>query len=115
MIKRKIFVPIYAQEVELYYGTHKELNKVNNHYQLVKFSESCHARCAFVDGPNIFLLLLRNDLEIGYGGVAHECKHLVNFIFIKLGMALDVENDEHECYLLDWLVTQVLSIIKIIN
>ena len=35
------------------------------------------------------------------------------FCFIKLGMALDLENDEHECYLLDWLVTQVISIIKI--
>ncbi len=114
MIKRIILVPIYAQKVELYYGTHKELRKINDYYHLDKFSESCHARCAFVDGPNIFLLLLRNDAkDLGVGGVAHECKHLVNFIFIKLGMALDLENDEHECYLLDWLITQVLSIIKI--
>lgn len=38
--------------------------------------------------------------------LAHEAKHLVNRIFRSRGVNLDLWNDEHECYMLDWYVKQ---------
>jgi hypothetical protein len=46
------------------------------------------------------------------GVIAHECKHAVNFIFKWHGQKLSLDNDEHECYLLDWMVDQAHYSIK---
>jgi hypothetical protein len=46
------------------------------------------------------------------GIIAHECKHAVNFIFQWHGQKLSLDNDEHECYMLDWLVDQAHNSIK---
>lgn len=42
--------------------------------------------------------------------IAHECKHVVNMIFDFIGQALDLNNDEAECYLLEWIFAQVYKI-----
>ena len=69
MIKKVIFVPIYEQNVELYYGIHKELRKVNDHYRLDKLNESSHTRCGFVwkyDNGNVNCSVIAKQL--GGGG-----------------------------------------------
>lgn len=45
------------------------------------------------------------------GVIAHEAKHIVNFIFLSRGLQLDPVHDEHECYLLGWVVQQIYDAI----
>ena len=56
-------------------------------------------------------ILLPKTTLSKHGIIAHECKHVVNFIFLDKGIKLDAENDEAECYLLDWIVTEVYKAI----
>lgn len=47
------------------------------------------------------------------GEIAHEAKHLVNEIFISIHAKLDVNNDEFECYLLQWVIDELYRIIYV--
>jgi hypothetical protein len=49
------------------------------------------------------------------GVIAHECKHFINYLFIQKGVELDLYNDEHECYLLEWAVNKVHEVINKMN
>lgn len=50
----------------------------------------------------VFMLFLRPSSRAGE--VAHEAKHLVNFIFQYAGVKLSLTNDESECYFLERIV-----------
>jgi len=39
--------------------------------------------------------------------IAHECKHIVNYLFADRGIDLDLINDEPECYLMGWVYKTV--------
>lgn len=41
------------------------------------------------------------------GLIAHEAKHLVNSIFLDIGIKADLHEDEAECYLLMWIVNRI--------
>ena len=43
------------------------------------------------------------------GDIAHEAKHVVNLAFINHGVKLSLHNDEHECYMLGWIVDRIHS------
>lgn len=45
------------------------------------------------------------------GLVAHEVKHVINFVFGWSGVRLSTTNDESECYLLEWMTNKVHSIL----
>lgn len=38
---------------------------------------------------------------------AHEAKHVVNDVFRDTGIALDIHNDEAECYFLGWVMRKI--------
>lgn len=44
--------------------------------------------------------------------VAHECKHLVNKIFERIGHQISTWSDEPECYLLTYLVDKVYVLLN---
>ena len=44
------------------------------------------------------------------GQIAHEAKHAVNMIFSYAGQRLDIENDEAECYLLQYVVEKIFEV-----
>lgn len=44
--------------------------------------------------------------------IAHEAKHVVNLVFRDRGIILDVNNDEHEAYFLDWVFEQIEKFFK---
>ena len=112
MEKRLVNVPLYHVQIMVYYGNYDELEKVNEQYVSGGFFESTYARTIWDNETNRFALLFRNDLKITIGGIVHECKHMVNIIFRARGVELDIENDETECYLLEWLVDKIYLIIK---
>lgn len=66
----------------------------------------------FKDGDNTYLAFWLYDGKPSPGIVAHECKHLVNKVFIHVHHELDRYNDEAECYLLGWLVNRVWEFLE---
>jgi len=46
------------------------------------------------------------------GLIAHESKHAVNSIFAYNGVRLSANNDESECYYLDWIVERCHGALK---
>ena len=38
--------------------------------------------------------------------IAHDSKHVVNYVFKRAGLQLDLDNDEAECYLLGWVFNE---------
>lgn len=39
--------------------------------------------------------------------IAHECVHLVNAVYANCVISLDIYNDEHQAYLLEWFFDQI--------
>ena len=112
MIERRIKVPLYNVQLCIYYGKYKDLKKINDSLGYNEFAESIYGKSFWNSETNRFRMFLRDDTEITAGTIAHECKHIVNFIFEARGIKLDLDNDEAECYLLEWLVDKIYSIIK---
>jgi hypothetical protein len=44
--------------------------------------------------------------------IAHECLHLLNFIYDDRDISYSIDNDEPAAYYLGWLVTKVERILK---
>ena len=54
-------------------------------------------------------ITLQFHKETTFGIIAHECFHATNFIFKKIGAYSDVDNDENQAYLLEYLCDNVIS------
>ncbi len=48
--------------------------------------------------------------KVRKGQIAHEAKHIVNMIFADVDVRLDLQNDEAECYLLQWVFDSTESV-----
>jgi len=112
MIKKRLITPLYNVQLCVFYGNYEELKEVNDSLGYDTFPESVYGRTNWSEETNRFTLFLRNEVKVSVGTIAHECKHIVNFIFEARGIKLDLNNDEPECYLLEWLVNKIYSIIK---
>jgi hypothetical protein len=47
--------------------------------------------------------------------VVHEALHCVHYIFEHAGIKVDISNDEHEAYLIEWIVGECHKHFKIKN
>ena len=92
MTKKKIKIPIYNQSIVVII-TEEE----NPRYK------------AFVDGY-ITALFVKKHLSDGI--IVHECVHLVNFLYRHIGAELDINNDEHQAYLTQYIYEQIKNIIN---
>ena len=54
-------------------------------------------------------LILRNEIDL-ISTIAHEADHIVSFIFKRVGIKLDLDNDEPHAYLLGYIVEQIYKI-----
>lgn len=61
-------------------------------------------------GHRVYLIGIRPDASPGV--IAHESKHLVNRLFRFIGLQLDANNDEAECYLLGWIVNRASTVLE---
>ena len=52
------------------------------------------------------------DIKFDAGCIAHESLHATSFIFMIAGIVPDVNNDEPQAYLLDFIVTEVTEFLK---
>lgn len=55
-------------------------------------------------GPSEYVIMIgKHDASV----IAHEALHAVNFILNDVHIELSITNDEPQCYLLGWVVSQV--------
>ncbi len=60
----------------------------------------------YVDENRVEIALKKNPkLSV----IIHECKHVVNKVFMINGYVLDNDNDEFECYYLQYIFKQVIN------
>ena len=110
-IKRTFQIPIYFAKLTVIVcdDLQKWVDKMGidfdaNGYSAVTVKEMTNT------GERKYFIFLTPDCD--EGDIAHECKHVLNMIFKFIGLRLDTENDEAECYFLGWLVNKVMSVYK---
>ena len=54
------------------------------------------------------IIIASNDMSI----IAHECLHVKNAIWNRIGYSPQVLNDEVDAYLLDYIMTEVLKVVE---
>jgi hypothetical protein len=109
IIKHKINIPIYYGYLIVICAD--DVEEIAKKYDVPGIKNKCHDAYVFRNKTNEYVYVQK--ASITYGAVAHEAKHLVNYIFSDRGIKLDVENDEAECYLLGWIVNKIHKYINI--
>lgn len=112
-IKPKVIhVPIYDGKLYVYRATNKkQLKRLCKKYSL-SYEDALQCR-AFVFIPrgscSTWCAIFRDD-DIPY--IIHECVHLSNMIFKDRGITPDLDNDEPQAYLLEFLFKKVKNCLK---
>lgn len=94
MIKKKIKIPIYNQSIVLIV-TEEE----NDKYK---------AFVDYVDGYITALFVKKHSTD---DLIVHKTVHLVNFIYSHIGSELDINNDEHQAYLTQYIYEQIKKLV----
>ena len=100
-------IPLYEGTLTVYYTD--DFEKVNQKLkgQLNPVFKDCTAFFFQVEEGRPCIAINPSDYTPGI--VAHECKHAVNSVFEWSFIRLDANNDEPECYLLQWMVDAVMN------
>lgn len=106
MKRHKIKVPIYNALLNIIIV--KNMDGIQEKYSL-KYSPKYESAITFVNNEQGYIVFVEE--KISPSTIAHEAKHFVNIIFDSKGIALDLYNDEPECYLLGWVVEQIHKLI----
>lgn len=111
-IKISFRVPIYNNKVHLFLT--EDVNKTILDYYGIptngKYGGMLVFDSHFLNVGEFALILDFNHLTPGV--LSHECKHLVNKLYVAKGIELDRYNDEPECYLLQYLVDHIWNLIQ---
>ena len=54
------------------------------------------------------IIIASNDMSV----IAHECLHVKNAVWIRIGYSPNPMNDEVDAYLLDYIMTEVLKVVE---
>lgn len=54
------------------------------------------------------IIIASNDMSI----IAHECLHIKNIVWNRIGYFPQALNDEVDAYLLDYIITEVLKVVE---
>ncbi|SED10958.1 hypothetical protein SAMN04489761_4303 [Tenacibaculum sp. MAR_2009_124] len=104
-------------ELPIYHGTivfidSNDIGKINERHKLdakrEPFASAYENYKKLDDGSTqTYYLIVCNSktkLDFTVGSVAHECFHITNFIFENRGIKADLNNDEPQAYLLEYLM-----------
>lgn len=111
IIHKTVKIPIYCCTLNLLYDKEKEVDEILNELNLNNeddYSENCEA-LTFIHNEQYWIVFNKN---ITPGIIAHESKHLVNFIYLQIDANLSLNEDEFECYLLGYIVDLIHKFVK---
>lgn len=114
MIIKKIKIPIYEQT--LYVSITEDYSKEEEEYEYIwrPGKEDFSGYTAGLNNQYLIILnkkYLKEELHV-VSTISHEAFHVTNILFKRIGAAPDMDNGEHQAYLLSWIVEQVYKIYK---
>lgn len=56
----------------------------------------------------VTIIIASNDISV----IAHECLHVKNAVWNRIGYSPNPVNDEVDAYLLDYIITEVLKVVE---
>ena len=116
MRKKKIIIPIYPVNFTIIeFETDDELQKMFNDVHFLQEINSFNGG-VFEYKEHLYVCFRKiNEDGKSYptpGIIVHESKHLVNEVFNRVGAELDLNNDEPEAYLLQWVFEEIETFFK---
>lgn len=114
MIIKRIKIPIYEQT--LYVSITEDYSKDEEEYEYI-WRPGREDFSGYTSGLNNQYLIILNkkylkeELHV-VSTISHEAFHVTNILFKRIGAVPDMDNDEHQAYLLSWIVEQVYKIYK---
>lgn len=110
-IKRSVSIPLYGGLLVIVISN--EPNTYESAKRYFNIDDELLKRCDAVllkptEGKRLYRVVFSKYISPGI--IAHEAKHVVNKLFIDLGIELDPYNDEHETYLLSWVVNRIWEV-----
>lgn len=109
MIKEKrIKIPIY--NAFLFIGVYDDFEELNKQYNTDATNTTDAVCWSCVNGTAVFF----NKNKLKPNVIVHECVHVVNRIFKEKGIDLDIDNDEAQAYLMDYIFEKInISLTKL--
>ena len=112
MISKKVRIPLYGGSLFVMIADdyEKEKNELHKDWQPERNDFMGHSE----GNGNTYVVILnkkyiRNEIDL-VSIIAHEADHITSFIFKRVGIKLDLDNDEPHAYLLGYLVEQIYKI-----
>lgn len=117
VVYKEIIVPLYQQKVlfviaqEVFYVNKKLGINFNSNDEV--FASTYYNFNYKETNTSLILLNFNNDTaSITHGIIAHECCHLVEAIFERVGAKHNIDNPESFTYLLEYLVDELYKFLK---
>lgn len=111
MRSKEVTIPIYGGKLTII-QTNK-LKKVEKRYGLMSLKGI--DACAFIkyreNGSAKYYLAFQGETTPSI--IAHESLHMVGLVFQNINAMLTIENDEPQCYLLEWIVRECHKFLKV--
>ena len=110
-VTKKLKIPLYGSTLKIIQTNN--FNKVEKQHGL----ENLHGIDAFAfrkyrkNGSAKYYLVFGKNVKPGY--IAHEALHLVGLIYEDINAVLEYENDEPQCYLIEWIVEKCHKHLKL--
>ena len=105
MITKTIETPLFNDKINIVVT--KKISKIAKEYNL-SIGDGVDGVC-WADKGEIYIGITKKATP---GLIAHEALHAVGFIFEGVNIKMDISNDEHQCYLLQFIVDEVYKTIK---
>jgi len=107
MTKKVIKIPIYPGQLVVIIA--KSVKEGADYLELGFSHEDINHWAAFTakrtyKGERQFAVVLTPETSLAM--IVHECVHLKNMIFDFIGQLSDLNNDEAECYLTQWIFNE---------
>lgn len=107
MIKKVIDIPIYRGKLTIIFD--KDLSYVEKKF---KTPELKNYGAVTLRHPSEFRHYIVAFEDEDYSLVAHEVVHIVNYLFVDVGVELDRINDEAQAYLTGWLFGEIEKVMN---
>jgi len=116
MIVENLIIPIYGGRLHIIISQdfEKSLEELSKKYDKTLFSDRFDYVAYTTSRHNhyIFILNVKNIPKKNFEAelvntITHECIHLCSFISKRVGLKLDLDNDESQAYLSGWLSGEI--------
>ena len=108
MKKKTIEIPIYRAKLTIVYD--KDLSYIEKKY---KTASLLNYGAVTLKDENEFKHYVVAFECYDNSLIAHEIVHIINYLYLDIGIELDTHNDESQAYLTGWLFNEIEKFLKL--